>query len=375
MFTILLVAAVSYTTFFGLVAVPIALSNRHWLQRLGLFVVVSIVFALVPPVLAVRSEAAIGLAISMLLLCLAFVVESMPARITAIAIATAVAFLSFGMVPWNRFESTDCVRNLTAVGLLALLFGTFRVVGFRLVQMTKVRWETEFEIATGREMDAWCVWFRTNDFHNLRRSSQIALLRQQGIDCTWDQQLIDLCNLYCGLTPIERFKENSKKLFAKQYHESWQRSFRETLKATQFSIFQMLSWTTVLGAWFALLASHLGADGFLTADDILFGLVSLLIVFPVVSGMMLVELFVPTKTVVSLLAWGIPIFCAIVTLLATWSWLGSFESVIAVTISIVICWVIAFAGSSLAKARNWRILMCVKKGGDETANPKIANGQ
>ncbi len=102
------------------------------------------------------------------------------------------ALMLASLVPHMNIGSLDfgwIVRLAFATSFLAVVFGTLRLCGFQIVNLTDGVSNLEFDKYTGHDLDEWIAVLDDANAASLKHAEIMAFLRQYGFDFSWQKTI------------------------------------------------------------------------------------------------------------------------------------------------------------------------------------------
>jgi hypothetical protein len=139
-----------------------------------------------------------------------------------------------------------------AIPLAASLILTFRLLGFRFVRLTGNVSDTEIEIGTGMNFDAWLKALRAADAQQMTRAQIVSFLRERGVPFTYQRLITDAYEMSIGRRILSLGADGAPQTVVAHDQLGKAARERDDLARSRWSLSQLMVLSLVAAGLFAL---------------------------------------------------------------------------------------------------------------------------
>ena len=244
-----------------LVCVPTAvalwavLGDAHFIIRLaGLLLCIGVVGAFAANNLSGQDAMEkCGLAAWLLFLaaCI-WVFRNWLARAAAASIIVGTLWFIIRMTGPRFVDPESYAAAAIAIPLAASLILTFRLLGFRFVRLTGNVSDTEIEIGTGMNFDAWLKALRSASAEQMTRAEIVSFLRERGVPFSYQRIITDAYEMSIGRRILSVAADGAPQTVVAHDRLGKAAMERDDLAKSRWSLSQLLVLSLVAAGLFAL---------------------------------------------------------------------------------------------------------------------------
>ncbi len=166
-------------------------------------------------------------------------------RVLVMAAIGMIAPLTFGAISFlsaDSFSSGSFTATAIAIGLLAVLVSSFRVLGFRVTEITRDTSATDLRLATGRDIREWIGLLDDSGASHGNHAQTMRAMEERGLTPYWQKVIARAYERSLGRLPIERTADGRSLFAVSGPATEGRRGFLAQIRH-RFTLRQLLIWS------------------------------------------------------------------------------------------------------------------------------------